>query len=300
MRRRIYPRPMTTTLEDLPVDIPLPRALSEFAHARIRACSVCGANSLLSAWSIPRMCLLSDYQVVWWLCHRLGLANPLFINTPLSCQPQCKDIPPSDRASPLNKPELYYAAGLLIHFIVCGCKGLSLQWHNSWCRVIVGAIGKELGIVPSFVDKLASDETTQNQVDAVYHVFHSLPSTTGVDATIGSPLAKAYIKKAAQCAYDIFEVKADKKFKKHTYYSKDEYGDRQLVVAVGTTFGGMGPDSFWAWCDGAYVWVVASEIAKGSTGRSALQRKSLMLQASQTCLIKANAQMVSTLSKPLR
>lgn len=212
-----YPRPMTTTLEDLPVDIPLPRALSEFAHARIRACSVRGANSLLSAWSIPRTCLLSDYQVVWWLCHRLGLANPLFINAPLSCQPQCKDIPPSDRASPLNKPELYYAAGLLIHFIVCGCKGLSLQWHNSWCRVIVGAICKELGIVPSFVDKLASDETTQNQVDAVYHVFHSLPSTTGVDATIGCPLAKAYIKKAAQCAYDIFEVKADKKFKKHTY-----------------------------------------------------------------------------------
>ena len=47
------PQPSTTPLTHLPTELELPTALSEYAHARVKACTMRGASALITAWSIP-------------------------------------------------------------------------------------------------------------------------------------------------------------------------------------------------------------------------------------------------------
>ena len=105
------------------------------------------------------------------------------------------------------------------------------------------------------------------------------------------------MQQAATSAKELFRLKAKAKIKKHTYYSADEHGDRMFVAMVVTTMGGIGPASFWRWFDGAFQRAVATDIALGSTGRSALQRKSMALQRAQSALAKANANMIAKLAR---
>ena len=127
-------RPSTTPLAQLPIELPLPTALSEYAHARTRACAIRGTGCLITAWSIPSTVLLTDFQTVWFLIHRLGIRMPSYNKTPLKCHPKCCHLG-SQPASFINRPELYLTADLLLHYVSCGVLGLSLQRHNSFWRV---------------------------------------------------------------------------------------------------------------------------------------------------------------------
>ena len=168
--------------------------------------------------------------------------------------------------------------------------------HNLFCRVLVNAVTTELGIKASFIEKLYSDEATRRQVDAVYHAWSQIPATTGVDATVACVLLEKHLRDAVKSAYAIFTERDKQKRKKHKYYSDDKEGDRQLISIVATTFGGIGPKSFWTWFDSSFKDAVANDIAAGNSGRSALQRKSYALQLAQATLIKSTAAMVSDLA----
>lgn len=289
------PQPSTTPLTHLPTDLELPTALSEYAHARVKACTMRGASALITAWSIPATMLLNDYQLQWFLSHRLGIAFPAMNGTPLLCHPRCFHIG-KEPASYVNRPDLFLTADLLIHYLGCGVLGLSLQRHNLFCRILVGAVTTELGVKASFIEKLASDEATKRQVDAVYHAWSQIPATTAVDATVACVLLEKHIKEAVKSAHAIFITRDKQKRKKHRYYSNDEEGDRQFISIVATTFGGLGPKSFWTWFDTAFKAAVANDIAAGNSGRSALQRKSYALQLAQASLIKSTAAMVAELA----
>jgi len=220
---------------------------------------------------------------------------PTYNKTPLKCHPKCSYIG-SVPASFVNRPDLYLTAVLLLHFVSCGVLGLSLQRHNTFCRVLVDAVCTEFGVKASYIEKLASDEESRRQVDAVYNVWSQIPATTGVDATVSCVLLDAHIREAAKSASYIFASRDKEKRKKHRYYSANSDRDRQLIAIVATTHGGLGPNSFWKWFDGAFKDAVARDIIEGNSGRSALQRKSHALQLAQATLVKASATMVAELA----
>ena len=270
------------------------------SHARLRATAVRGASALLTAWAIiPRSVLLPDDAVVWFLTHRLGLQHPSFPTPPLTCRGgrrPCPSIPPLHPASPTHRPALFASAPLCLHFLGCGARALSLQRHNSVCRVLVSAVARELGASPSFTEKLFSDAESRRLVDAVFTVWSRLPSHFGVDATVACPLLPSLLAQSSSSASAIFDRRDAEKRAKHRFFSSDPAGERALIVIAVTTLGGIGPVSFWEWFDGAFAEAVAREIALGAPGREALQRKSLVLQHAQSVLVRACADMVAQLA----
>ena len=107
--------------------------LDILTRARIRSCTIRGSSSILRIRHLPPTILLTDFEVTFFICHRLGipLAPHLVATDRLtSCSKSCSTIPPSRPIMNQHHP-LYYQLPHAYHHIACGCDSGRIDRHEA-------------------------------------------------------------------------------------------------------------------------------------------------------------------------
>ena len=115
----------------------------------------------------------------------------------------------------------------------------------------------------------------------------------GIDATVAVSLLPSYITAAAKSASAIFKLRSEEKSRKHRGYSQDDTGAKGFLALVVNHLGGVGPEEFWEWFDGAFIEALLAELRAGEVNRCAMKRKEHALQKAQAALMRASAEMLA-------
>ena len=88
-------------------------------------------------------------------------------------------------------------------------------------------------------------------------------------------------------------MRSAEKSRKHKGYSQDDTGAKGFLALVVNHLGGVGPEEFWKWFDGAFIEALLTELLAGEVSRSAMKRKEHALQKAQAALMRASAEMLT-------
>jgi len=270
------------------------------AIARLRACALRGAASLLLCHSIPQGALLTNAQFIFFICHRLGIPlaspNPHSLISPtaaLRCTRKCRTI---TTTKPLtNTHPLFPLRQHCLHQLTCGCSKLRLRRHNQLARLVANHLSAEGGLEASLTASLHSSLTSQTKVDLVL-TSAIAELATAIDFTVSCPLLPSYLAAAITDASAIITTRADEKISKHAAGSAAR--NRLFLPWVITTFGGMGPHSIWHWIDSIFASSASLARLSESSTHAIARRKAAFLACLQATLTRSCYDMLITHTSP--
>ena len=259
------------------------------ATARLRACALRGASSLLAAHSIPPGALLTNAEFNFFVCHRLGIYPPSITPTAsLRCRPKCRTI---SAAKPINSAHpLYPTHRHCYHQITCGCSPLRHRRHDDLARLVAHHLGSEAGLDASVSANLHSSLTSGTKVDLVLSSFAS-EHPTAIDFTVSCPLLPTYAAAAALDAHAIITARAAEKTAKHA--SGSAARGRLFLPWVITTFGGIGPAAIWHFIDSIYATSSSLANLNLTSAHAVAIRKAHFLASLQAVLIRSSFAMLT-------
>jgi len=259
------------------------------AAARLRACALRGASSLLTAHSIPQGALLTNAEFTFFICHRLGIPPPSI--TPaasLRCRPKCTTVTVAKPIAPNHC--LYPTHRHCYHQITCGASPLRHRRHDDLARLVAHHLGSEAGLDASTSTNLHSSLTSGTKVDLVLSSFASEHSTA-IDFTISCPLLPSYAAAAALDAHAIITARAAEKTAKHA--SGSAARGRLFLPWVITTFGGIGPATIWHFIDSIYATSSSLAILNLTSAHAVATRKAHFLASFHASLIRSSYAMLT-------
>ena len=253
------------------------------AVARVRACGLRGAASLLLCNSIPDGALLQDVEFQFFVCHRLGIPPPSV--SPLAClrcTAKCRTI---TAAKPLTPDHaLHPSHRHCYHQLTCGSSPLRHRRHDSLARCVADHLSAEAGLDATITAHLHSSLTTRTKVDLVLSSAAS-ESPVAVDFTVSCPLLPSYIAHAFRDANAIIAARASEKTAKHAPGSAAR--NRLFLAWVITTFGAIGPAPVWYYVDTIYSSSSALYRLSRSTHHTVSRRKAAFLACFQAILTRS-------------
>ena len=259
------------------------------ATARLRACALRGASSLLAAHFIPPGALLTNAEFTFFICHRLGIHPPSITPTAsLRCRPNCRTISAAKPIA-LNHP-LYPTRRHCYHQITCGASPLRHRRHDDLARLVAHHLGPEAGLDASISANLHSSLTSGTKVDLVLSSFAS-EHPTAIDFTVSCPLLPTYAAAAALDAHAIITARAAEKTAKHA--SGSAARGRLFLPWVITTFGGIGPASIWHFIDSIYATSSSLANLNLTSAHAVAIRKAHFLASLQAALIRSSFAMLT-------
>ena len=253
------------------------------AIARVRACAIRGAASLLLCHRIPAGVLLTNAEFVFYICHRLGIPPPSISPAATRrCTPRCRTITAS---KPLNAAHPHFPFHPhCYHQLTCGCSPLRLKRHNHLARCAAQHLSAEASLEASLVANLHSSLTSQTKVDLLL-TSALVEQPTAIDFTVSCPLLPSYLAAAVHDALAIITARAEEKTAKHAAGSAAR--NRIFLPWVLTTFGGMGPASVWHYIDTIYSTSTALANQSRTARHAVAQRKAEFLATLQAILIRS-------------
>ena len=259
------------------------------AAARLRACALRGASSLLTAHSIPQGALLTNAEFTFFICHRLGIPPPSI--TPaasLRCRPKCTTVTVAKPIAPNHC--LYPTHRHCYHQITCGASPLRHRRHDDLARLVAHHLGSEAGLDASTSTNLHSSLTSGTKVDLVLSSFASEHSTA-IDFTVSCPLLPTYAAAAALDAHAIIAARAAEKTAKHA--SGSAARGRLFLPWVITTFGGIGPTTIWHFIDSIYATSSSLANLNRTSAHAVATRKAHFLASLHAALIRSSHAMLT-------
>ena len=259
------------------------------ATARLRACALRGASSLLAAHSIPQGALLTNAEFTFFICHRLGIPPPSITSAAsLRCRPKCPTVTAAKPITP-NHP-LYPTHRHCYHQITCGASPLRHRRHDDLARLVAHHLGSEAGLDASISTNLHSSLTSATKVDLVLSSFASEHSTA-IDFTVSCPLLPSYATAAADDAHAIITARAAEKTAKHA--SGSAARGRLFLPWVITTFGGIGPATIWHFIDSIFATSSSLANLNLTSSHAVATRKAHFLAAFHAALIRSSHAMLT-------
>ena len=260
------------------------------AAARVQACSIRGAASLILSYRVARLALLTDAEFTWWFCHRCGIRPPTISPTAAArCTPRCRTISAAKPITPSHPLFPLYHHGL--HQLTCGCSPLRLRRHNHLARCVANHLSPEGSLEASLVANLHSSLTSQTKVDLVF-TSALAEQPTAIDFTVSCPLLPAYLSAATRSPHSIIATRAAEKTKKHAAGSAAR--GRLFLPWVFTTFGAIGPSDVWHYIDTIYASSAALARLSQTTRHAVATRKADFLATLQATLVRSCFLMLST------
>ena len=258
--------------------------LTTTARARLRHAAAPLAHSLFTIYYVPATSALSNSEVAFLYCHRLGLPPPgTPRRPPLHCHPKCPNFPPHCPMPPDH--HLAVHARHLYHYLACGVTGLRHKRHDALAKLIAKIAEQLVSAETSTSSHLGSSTTSGTKVDIIIRTFHRPPYTLAIDVTVSCPMLPSHVAAAAADANALFTARAKEKDRKHLPGCV-QLG-RAFLPVVMTTLLGIGPRSARDWLDSLFSDLYVQEVAGGGTGSDAAHRRLLFVQSLQASAVRS-------------